>query len=129
MEDIHIKEIKDTYIQPGVDFCFETGECCISGESFLEESGRFYTPLVQWIIEYFKHKKNIVFNFKLTYFNTSTSKWILTILSELKKTQDDGGDITVYWYFHEDDVDMRDDIINYMEDTGLNINLVPFANE
>jgi len=129
MEDIHIKEIKDTYIQPGVDFCSKTGECCISGESFLEETGRFYTPLVEWLLKFFEKNNTIVFSFKLTYFNTSTSKWILTILSELKKMQDKGGNVTVYWYFHEDDVDMRDDIMNYMDDTGLNINLVPFPED
>lgn len=126
MEDIHIKEIKDTFIQPSVDFCVNTGECSIVGESFLEETAVFYQPLVEWLVKYLDIYRKVTFSFKLDYFNTSTSKWILTILSKLKEKQDQGCDVIVNWYFQEEDVDMRDDIMNYIEDTGLVINLVPF---
>lgn len=126
MEDIHIKSSKGDFIQPSVDFVESTGECCISGESFLEETARFYTPLVTWIQNYFKSGKKIVFTFKLTYFNTSTSKWIFKMLTEFRQYMDSGCDVVVNWYYHEEDVDMRDDIMNYMEDTGLPINLVIF---
>ncbi len=127
MEDIHIKASKGNFIQPSVDFDAATGECSISGESFLEETAKFYTPLVNWIHNYFKTNNKIVFTFKLTYFNTSTSKWIFTMLTDFRKYKDSGCDVVVNWYFHEEDVDMRDDIMNYMEDTGLSINLVPFS--
>lgn len=126
MEDIHIKASKSNFIQPSVDFEVASGKCVINGESFLEETAKFYTPLVNWIVNYLKDHQSLEFTFGLTYFNTSTSKWILTMLSELRKQQESGRDITVNWYFHEDDIDMRDDILNYMEDTGLTINLLPF---
>lgn len=126
MEDIHILGSKDVYIQPAVDFVVSTGKCSISGESFLEETSKFYSPLVDWIKNYSKVGSNLEFTFSLTYFNTSTSKWILTILAELKRLENSGMDIIVNWYYHEDDVDMRDDISDYMADTGLNINLIPF---
>jgi hypothetical protein len=126
MEDIHIQATRDIYIQPQVDFSVSTGKCEISGESFLEETAKFYTPLVEWIRNYPKYGSVIDFTFSLTYFNTSTSKWILMIFYELKKLENAGLEVHATWYYHEDDLDMRDDIADYMADTGLDINLVPF---
>lgn len=127
MEDIHIKGYKGVYIIPSVNFTVATGSCEISGESFLEETAKFYSPLLDWIKEYiYKIKKPIEFSFKLTYFNTSTSKWILNIMNILKRYEENGGEVTVNWFYHEDDIDMQDDIEDYIIDTGLHINLYPF---
>ena len=126
MEDIHIQASKNVFRQPQVDFCLADGTCLIKGESFLEETAKFYTPLVAWVRNYPKYGSKIDFTFSLTYFNTSTSKWILLLLAELKKLENNGLEVKATWYYHEDDLDMRDDIADYMADTGLNINLVPF---
>jgi hypothetical protein len=126
MEDIHIQASKNVYIQPQVDFSLSEGKCLIKGESFLEETAKFYTPLVEWVRNYPKYGSKIDFTFSLTYFNTSTSKWILLLLTELKKLENNGLEVNATWYYHEDDLDMRDDIADYMADTGLNIELVPF---
>jgi hypothetical protein len=126
MEDIHISGNKDCYIQPTVDFVEQSGVCEISGESFMEETGSFYQPLVEWVKEYGRTHDKIVFIFSLTYYNTSTSKWLLAILKELREIENNGGSVTVTWYYTPDDVDMNDDIMDYMVDTGLKINLTPF---
>jgi hypothetical protein len=126
MEDIHIQANRNVYIQPQVDFSLSDGKCLIKGESFLEETAKFYTPLVEWVRNYPKYGSKIDFTFSLTYFNTSTSKWILLLLAELKKLENNGLEVNATWYYHEDDLDMRDDIADYMADTGLNIELVPF---
>ena len=126
MEDIHIEGSKGVYIVPTVHFDAKTGICEISGESFLEETARFYNPLIEWIKNYVKDASHIQFIFKLTYFNTSTSKWILSILNELKMFEKNGGKAEIKWYYHEEDLDMRDDIQDYVVDTGLSIQLLPF---
>mgnify|MGYP004448688919 CR=1 FL=1 len=125
MEDISIEGWKGVYIVPTVNFSSATGECEIIGESFLEETYKFYSPLVDWIKRYIETHNSIKFTFKLSYFNTSTSKWILTIFSELRKFELAGGKVDVIWYYYEDDIDMRDDILDYMNDTGLTITLSP----
>lgn len=125
MEDIHIQETKDIFSRPKVDFEIATGKCSISGESFLEETSKFYGPLLTWIKNYPKYGVSIDFTFSLTYFNTNTSKWILMILVELKRLENLGLSVVVNWFYHEDDLDMKDDISDYMADTGLNINLIP----
>ncbi|MCQ2975303.1 MAG: DUF1987 domain-containing protein [Bacteroidales bacterium] len=126
MEDIHIKGSKDIYIIPTVDFSVSSGKCIISGESFLEETAKFYTPLIEWIKNYKTIADSIEFVIKLSYFNTSTSKWILNLLNELKRFEKLGGKVTIFWYYHQEDVDMRDDIIDYMSDSNLDIKMFPF---
>jgi hypothetical protein len=48
------------------------------------------------------------FIFKLEYFNTPSSKSITDILRKLKSINDNGKDVTVHWYYEEDDVDILD---------------------
>ncbi len=80
LQNIHLDEVRNIYVSPRVDFNAQTGICEISGESFLEETPKFYAPLVEWIEQYIKTGKPITFNIKLSYFNTSSSKWLLRIL-------------------------------------------------
>ena len=127
MEDIHIQAVRDNYIMPAVDFDSITGKCVIKGESFLEETAKFYTPLVEWITRYLRTAKRIELILQLKYFNTSTSKWILTILGVLKEFERNGGEVKVEWYYYKDDTDMRDDIKDYILGSNLKIDMKPFV--
>lgn len=124
MNDIHIKGVRGIYIAPAVDFVAATGECTLEGESFLEETSNFYSPLLDWLNDFIETKKPIYFNIKLTYFNTSTSKWILNILHTLKYYIDQKGKVVVNWYYYEDDVDMSEEIDDYIIDSGVEINKI-----
>ena len=130
MRNIHIEGSHGTYYIPSVDFNADTGICEISGESYLEEPREFYMPLLEWINEYFTEiKKPLTFNFKLTYFNTSSSKYIVELLSLLKKFQDKGFQITVNWYYDnksENAEEEIEEVEDFMLETGLKINLIPY---
>lgn len=129
MENLNIKGEKGTYITPTINFSADTGICEIIGESFLEETSKFYSPIVDWIKSFITTtNKEIIFSIKLTYFNTSTSKWILNILNTLKNHEIKGGKVTVNWYYYEDDIDMQDDIEDYHLDTAITINKKVFIN-
>jgi hypothetical protein len=125
MKDIHLKGVRGVYIAPAVDFSASSGLCTLEGESFLEETSNFYAPLLEWITEYVTTGKPITFEIKLTYFNTSTSKWILNILHTLKAYIDKGGEVKVNWYFFKDDIDMAEEIEDYIIDAGIDINKIP----
>ena len=128
MENIYIEGSHTNFFIPTVDFNAETGRCTLSGESFLEDTIEFYDPLVQWLEGFTTEiKKPVIFEIKLTYFNTSTSRSILDLLNILKDYEEDGGDITINWHYDEDDIDMEEDIEDYMLDTGLEINMIPFT--
>ncbi len=127
LKDIHLPEVRNIYVSPKVDFNSETGVCEISGESFLEETAKFYLPLIEWIQQYIKTGKPIVFNIKLTYFNTSSSKWLLRILYLLSEYQKEGK-VTVNWYIYKDDLDLLEDIEDFTSDIGLKVNIKYFDN-
>ncbi len=129
IKNIYIPEIRNIYVSPKVDFNIDTGVCVISGESFLEETNKFYEPLVSWVREYIKTGKSITFNIKLTYFNTSSSKWLLRILYILSEYEKQGGQVEVNWFIFRDDIDLTEDIKDFMEDVGIKINIKYYDNE
>jgi hypothetical protein len=77
----------------------------ISGRSLPEDSAEFYEPVLNWLESYGSQANpKTVFNFKLEYFNTASSKLILDILSKLEEIQG----VNIAWYYHEDDEDMQE---------------------
>ncbi len=126
MQDIYIEGSNDVYFVPTVKFDSNTGECLLEGESFLAETVKFYSPLLNWLESFTnQEKKPINFTFKLSYFNTSSSKCILDILKILKKYENSGGKVLVNWHYDEDDSDMEEALEDYIIDTGVNIKLIP----
>jgi hypothetical protein len=43
----------------------------------------------------------------------------------MKDYEDNEGEVIVNWHYDENDIDMEEDIEDYMIDTGLKINLIP----
>jgi len=127
MENLSIKGSHGTFFTPTVNFS-ASGVCEISGESYLEESFEFYDGLIKWIDSYFEEgAKSIELSFRLTYFNTSSSRAILDLLTSLKRHQDSGQDVTVNWYYPDPDNDeMKMEAEDYIDETGLEINLISY---
>ena len=109
---------------PGVDFNFDKGVCVLSEESYMEESYSFYKPLMDWIKEYFKLKNKLEFNFKFTYFNTSTSKMIIEILELLEHKKAEGNSVEINWYLPADDPDMLIEVEDFEQDVQIQINKI-----
>ncbi|WP_027000910.1 DUF1987 domain-containing protein [Eisenibacter elegans] len=127
MENLEIKGESGVYFIPNVSLNAQTGTCEISGESYLEDTSEFYNGIINWIEQYtIEVKGALTFNFKLTYFNTSSSRSILDVLRTLKKYQDQGGGVTINWYYPEDDDSIAEEAEDYMKDTGLAINMFSF---
>jgi len=81
----------------------------ISGRSLPEDVVAFYDPILEWLDEYAqKPLKKTVFNFKLEYFNTASSKLLLDVLLKLEDMHDDGHDVLVRWHYPDDDEDMEE---------------------
>lgn len=127
MENLHVNINPELVYYPIVDFNYHTGICEISGESYMEETYKFYEPLVSWLQNYIKEKKSIVFNIKLTYFNTSSSRFISEILDNLKNYKNDGGKVEINWHYKNDDPDMLSEINDFMEETGIKITIIPIV--
>jgi hypothetical protein len=129
MENIIISGSHGANFIPSVNFDAETGVCEISGESYLEDTIEFYAPLFKWLKEFTTEvKKPVQFNFRLRYFNTSSSKCIIDILHILRKFEEAGGKIEVNWYYDSEEEDIEDEleeIEDFMIETHIKINMIP----
>jgi len=126
MKSLVIETMPDSPYYPQVNFDAESGICEMKGESYMEEAYKFYTPLLNWLKEYFLEGKNpLVFNIKLTYFNTNSSRLLLDMFDILKKSMDNGKAVQINWYYLEDDPDIKDEIEDFEIETGLKIKMFP----
>jgi hypothetical protein len=129
MENINIEGKHGVNFVPTVDFNADTGICELAGESYLEDTIEFYAPLFSWLKQYSAEvKKPITFNFRLRYFNTSSSKCIIDILNILKSHEEKGYTVDVNWFYDAEEEDIEDEleeIEDFMIETNLKIKLVP----
>ena len=116
MTNINIKGTEDS---PSVIIDFDNGIFEISGRSMPENVKSFYEPIIDSIssvaadISQYPHP--IHFTFKMIYFNTASSKIILDILLILEEMHKAGKDITIHWYYKENDEDMLEAGEGYAE--------------
>lgn len=125
MENFHIDG--STYI-PRIDFNAGTGVLEIEGESYHEYTMEFFQPIFDWINEYLKEEgRSITLNFRMSYFNTSSSRRFLEILTTLEDYQvNKSGKVTVNWYYEENDIDMLESGEEYADDVDLEFNLISY---
>ena len=102
----------------------------ISGRSIPEDPNKFFTPILDWLDSYTENPNpKTIFNFKLEYFNTSSSKLILDILIKLEKIYDDGKDVLIRWHFPDDDEDMEKAGKKYTDMVGVPFEHVSYTTE
>lgn len=106
MEVIKIIGTDDT---PSVTLDAQNDLFEISGRSLPEDVAAFYEPILDWLDRYSESpNEKTVFNFKLVYFNTASSKLLLDILLKLEEIYEAGNDVLIRWHFPDDDEDMEE---------------------
>ncbi len=102
---------------PSVIFDTTAKHFTISGKSRPENTGKFYNPVIDWIIKFEdnlaagKNKADnsaIVFSFKLEYFNSISAKYIADIILILKDFIVKGYPFNIEWHSAKFDDDMLD---------------------
>jgi Ser-tRNA(Ala) deacylase AlaX len=95
---------------PDVNFNADTGVLALKGRSTPENSIEFYRPLLEWLDQYGSNAKTdqTELRIQLEYFNTSSSKCILDIFKKVNALFKDGLNVTIKWYFEEEDEDMQE---------------------
>ncbi|PKQ69995.1 DUF1987 domain-containing protein [Raineya orbicola] len=125
MEDLIIRGEKKTYFTPDVNFSASTGICTISGESYQEETFEFFNRLIAWLEEYIvKIRKPIEMNYKLTYFNTSSARAIQEMVIMLKKYKDQGGNVTINWYYVDEEDSTYEEAEDMQAQVGIRFNMI-----
>ncbi len=120
MENLKLDGTKST---PEINFDLESGILQIKGESFPENAAKFYTPVIGWIKEYLKNStKEMVLEFEILYFNSSTSKIFMTLFDFLEKEVKKGKKIIVNWKCDKE----NETAIEFGEEFKEDMDLLPF---
>jgi len=125
MDAIKIKETEDT---PAIILDPERDVFELAGRSMPEDVNQFYEPVLNWLESYGENPndKTIVI-FKLTYFNTASSKLLLDILLKLENIKEEGHDVEIKWFYPEDDEDMQEAGEEYSEIVDLPFEIVEYG--
>ena len=122
MEALRIEPTDDS---PLVILNRETGQFEISGKSMPEDILEFYQPIQEWLNNYQSHPlEKTIFNMKMEYFNTASSKLLFHILMTLKKIDQEGHDVLIRWHSPDDDEDIQESGQEYADMTGLDFEFV-----
>jgi hypothetical protein len=101
-------EIKATLKTPRVVVNFEEGIILLAGISIPEDPYAFYSPVNEEIDKYMESPlAKTILEFKLEYFNTSSTLVIRNLIRDLSKT-DSKTELHVKWYYEEYDEDMKE---------------------
>lgn len=83
-------------------FTFDRNMITITGRAIPEFANMAWAPLLSEVNDFVKGKKNIVLNFDMDYFNSSSGRFVTKLFSILEKIWPTT--ITeVNWFFDEDD--------------------------
>lgn len=103
MEKLELPSTEDT-----PDVCLDKSGSVfrLAERSYPEDAFEFYQPILRWIESYVESPNNeTIFEFKLDYFNTTSSKQIfkiLMLLEELSKSKP----VNVKWFYKATDREM-----------------------
>jgi hypothetical protein len=125
METIKIQGTEDT---PKITLDKDNEIMEISGRSLPEDVTSFYDPVLAWLDEYSQSpNKQTIFNFKLVYFNTASSKLLLDILMKLEEIHENGNEVLIRWHFPEDDEDMEEAGEEYADIVDVPFEQIPYS--
>jgi hypothetical protein len=115
---------------PGIILDKESGKFEISGKTCPEDAVAFYDPVFDWLDEYAKDPlKETVFDFKLTYFNTVSSKILMMIMMRLEELQEEGNKVKIRWFYPEDDDDLEEAGDDFSGMVDIEFEMIPYNSD
>jgi hypothetical protein len=132
MEPILIEPTEDS---PKVILDDQNQIFLLEGESRPQHAFKFFQPIIQWLQDYqkilfwqkehFGKNRRMTFQVKLSYFNSTSAKFIGDILALLDNFCKEGYEVRVKWFYNAEDTDMKESAEEYMKMMKkLPINLV-----
>ena len=127
MKTLVIKEDEST---PKIILDKENNKFEIEGISLPEDVFTFYAPVFDWIQDYLKEPNlSSELNIKLSYFNTSSSKVILDILSMFDELTEKGLMVSTSWHYLEMDDDMLATGKEFKSMLKMPFNFIPYMSQ
>jgi len=117
MENITISPTKKSF---GITCNGEKGIIDITGISYPENAIEFFTPVLDWVKQFTENNNMpLLLQFKVNYYNTSSSKYLFKMLEILEKYYNKGNKVEVKWYYCEGEEDMLESWKEMMEEFKL----------
>jgi hypothetical protein len=109
---------------PNVHFDPASGLFLLEGRSIPENAFDLYAPVLAWLRTYIQHPAaETHLEFKLSYFNSSSTEHLLEMFNLLKKVADKGQKFTCRWYREADDEDMEQIAQDFMALIGMDFQI------
>ena len=105
---------------PEIHFDKKQGKFEIQGKSLPENVLEFYTPVFSWLEQYVADpNEETPIKVKVVYFNSASQRALNEIFTILSRIVVKGKKISVEWFFHEDDEEMKEAGEEYADITGI----------
>jgi len=125
-------KIEATTFTPEINFDIENNKLSFLKVSKPANAIEFYKPVFEFINNFEKSKvkskvvKELVVDFDFDYFNTATAKIIYELLEKLNRIKEQGVEIIINWYYHQDDEDHLEEgeIMSEALDMGFNFKII-----
>lgn len=92
----------------------------IAGNSMPENAIAFYEPVIEWLDEHLSQLPAFTrWEFRISYFNTSSMKGIYRVLACIKACQDKGARYQLIWDVVDDDEFMHEAGLTFQDLLGL----------
>lgn len=116
MQKLHIESTSDT---PEILFSPGENTFFIKGTSSPEDVRALYYPVIEWIkiftddvldgeYKIYTQENPLRFQISLSYFNSSSAKFLYDIFSELKRLIVYKVPVIVEWFYDEEDIDQKE---------------------
>ncbi|NOU92720.1 DUF1987 domain-containing protein [Paenibacillus sp. LMG 31456] len=126
-----ILQIQGTKSTPEVIFDGTLHTLSVKGQSYPENSFKFYEPIFLWIDEYLQKltTEEVHIHFTLPYINTSSSKCIMMLLEKFDQAHLDGKSLDLNWYYSADNESELECAEEFKEDMSLPFHILPLEKE
>ncbi len=95
--------IERTYNSPEIVFNYNKGELSIKGRAHPENAESTFLPIIEWIENYSENPQpQTLFEIDLEYFNSTASKTLLKLFSDLIEAQKKTN-LTIKWHYYDKD--------------------------
>jgi hypothetical protein len=99
--------IEPSEFSPKITFDADNNKFEVEGVSRPENPTEFYQPVIDWLDAYVENPNDATtVNFRFDYFNTSSLKFFLIILSKFKDVEEAGKEVNINWHYDEEDDEM-----------------------
>lgn len=107
MESLNVEAGKKS---PGISFEPYSGLLVIKGKSSLENPGKFFDPVMNWLDKYLDEAAvKTTFRMEMDYFNSSTAKYLMKMFRVLEQLdKDEKKEVVVQWCHDSHDHSMQE---------------------